>query len=298
MTEKKDHKHQPVFTPNPIAKPLRLFSYVFPNSIAGYLATLWSRPINMGKGLYIPKLKSQANHIINTGVTPIYGYGEGDKHIVLLHGWNARGGQLRKFINPLVREGFCVWWFDAPGFGEHPGKTSNAYLFGQTLIDVQQQIQAKTGQPIYATISHSLGCLATILATNPKLFQPAYCCTKLIWIAPSISPNTMFDSYCEHMSIREAIQQKMRTLIHDDMQIILKEDPWQFFKREDLFDHLPNQTLLMFDTQDEEVLQSDFESINDRIKPECTIKTEGLGHYRMLKDSPVIEQITQFIATK
>ena len=297
MTKQSESKHQPVFTANPLAKPLRWVSYFFPNSVAKYLDSLWSTPIKMGKGLYAPKLKSQATHIIETGTTPIYGYGDSDKHVVLMHGWNARGGQLRKFIDPLVEQGFCVWWFDAPGFGDFPAKKSSAYRFAQTLVDVQEQILKKTNQPIYATISHSLGCLATILAGDPTLFKTPYQMAKLVWIAPSISPHTMFDSFCKHMNARDAVKDRLYQLVEQDMTEILHDNPWTFFEKPTLFDHLPKQRLLMFDENDEEVLQSDFENIAKRMKPNCIIKTDHLGHYQMLKEQSIIKQITAFIST-
>ncbi|MCJ8314456.1 MAG: alpha/beta hydrolase [Saccharospirillaceae bacterium] len=297
MAKQKTQNHQPVFTANPLAKPLNWLSYIFPNQVAQYLDTLWSTPIKMGKGLYANKLKSGATHKIETGVTPIYGYGNSDKHIVLMHGWNARGGQLRKFIEPLVKQGFCVWWFDAPGFGVYPAKKSSAYRFAQTLIDVQQQISQQTGQPIYGSIAHSLGCLATILASDPNLFKTPYQCSKMAWVAPSLSPNTMFDSYCDHMQVRDGIKKRLYDLVGQDMQEILHENPWTFFEKDTLFDHMPDQHLLMFDHNDEEVLQADFENIEQRLKPITIIKTDHLGHYHMLKDPSILEQISTFMSS-
>src|SRR4029079_1563799 len=43
-----------------------------------------------------------------------WSFGEGPA-VVLAHGWNGRGGQLGAFVDPLVRAGFRVVTFDAPG---------------------------------------------------------------------------------------------------------------------------------------------------------------------------------------
>jgi len=297
MAKQNEQNHQPVYSANPLARPLNWLSLIFPNQVAKYLDTLWSTPIKMGKGLYVNKLKASANHTIQTGVTPIYGYGDSNKHVVLMHGWNARGGQLRKFIEPLVKQGLCVWWFDAPGFGDFHAKKSNAYRFAQTLIDVQEQILKHTGQPIYGTVAHSLGCLATILASDPQLFQTPLRTSKMAWVAPSLSPITMFDSYCAHMMVREPVKKRLYDLVGRDMQEILHENPWAFFEKNRLFEHMPDKQLLMFDHNDEEVLQSDFENIEQRLKPDTIIKTDHLGHYHMLKDQSILEQISTFMSS-
>ena len=108
----------------------------------------------------------------------------------------------------------------------------------------------------------------------------------------------MFDSYCEHMTVRKPVKDILYNLVESGMQGILQQNPWHFFEKANLFDHLAESKLLMFDHFDEEVLQSDFESIEQRTQPELTIKTDHLGHYHMLKDPTVIEQIATFTSEK
>ncbi|HEY6066948.1 MAG TPA: alpha/beta fold hydrolase, partial [Thermoanaerobaculia bacterium] len=54
---------------------------------------------------------------------PTWRWGTGPA-VLLVHGWGGHAGRLTPFVRPLVRAGFSVIAFDAPGHGGAPGRYS------------------------------------------------------------------------------------------------------------------------------------------------------------------------------
>ena len=198
---------------------------------------------------------------------------------------------MRKFIEPLVSLGYRVWWFDAPGHGERQREFSNVFMFARSLIQVEKAIlKYNDNQPIYAIIAHSLGCLATLQAFNQGLKAQ-----KLVWIAPSMNLSTMFESYCQQMKIRPKIKKGLFRIVDNMIRDEIHHDPWNYFYQEDIFDSIQAKCALIYDKEDEEVPDEDFQEIKKRLKPTLVQETEYLGHYLLLKNTDVIDVTCQFI---
>ena len=97
--------------------------------------------------------------------------------VLLVHGWEGRGSQLGAFVEPLVAAGLSVVTFDAPAHGDSPGHR----LYLTDLADAVLDVAAATG-PIHATISHSFGSAAVLLAYPRGGFDAA----RNIMIAPNV----------------------------------------------------------------------------------------------------------------
>ncbi|MFC4345918.1 alpha/beta hydrolase [Cupriavidus numazuensis] len=59
-----------------------------------------------------------------------FGFGP---EVVLAHGWNGRGANLWRFVNPLVSAGFSVTVFDGPAHGESKGSRTSPVHFADAL---------------------------------------------------------------------------------------------------------------------------------------------------------------------
>ncbi|MGV9195387.1 alpha/beta hydrolase [Microbacterium sp. MC2] len=51
-----------------------------------------------------------------------YEWGDGDRTVVLIHGWNGRASQFATLARELVAEGYRVVAFDAPAHGASSGR--------------------------------------------------------------------------------------------------------------------------------------------------------------------------------
>ena len=72
---------------------------------------------------------------VNGNQVVAHSWGKG-KLALLSHGWSGRGMQLRKFIEPLLKNGYEVVTFDAPGHGESEGKESSLIEFKDTAVEL------------------------------------------------------------------------------------------------------------------------------------------------------------------
>ena len=60
--------------------------------------------------------------------------------VVLVHGWNSRGGHLLGFARPLVEAGFSVTLFDLPAHGDSTGHAASVVHAGRALRAVVADI--------------------------------------------------------------------------------------------------------------------------------------------------------------
>ncbi|MFM9873234.1 MAG: alpha/beta hydrolase, partial [Fimbriimonadaceae bacterium] len=107
-----------------------------------------------------------------------YEWGEGDRSVLLMHGWNGRGTNLSSFVDPLVGAGYRVVAFDAHGHGDSGGQYCYAPLMAGAAMDL-----AKEHGDFYGVVAHSFGTCATNVAQKLglKVERVAYLST-MCWI--------------------------------------------------------------------------------------------------------------------
>src|SRR6218665_4180633 len=81
-----------------------------------------------------------------------YTWGNGEKTVFLIHGWDGMALDFYKMIPALVSAGYRVIAMDGPAHGGSEGETSNTIDFKLTM----EQFFRKHGVP-YAIIGHSMG---------------------------------------------------------------------------------------------------------------------------------------------
>ncbi len=88
----------------------------------------------------------------------------GKKKILLVHGWGGKSTQFMSIILNLVKLGYEVVAFDAPGHGLSDGNDSDILLFEKAI----QEINSILGE-FECIIGHSLGAVASLLAQKNGL---------------------------------------------------------------------------------------------------------------------------------
>ena len=91
-----------------------------------------------------------------------WSYGEGPP-VYLLHGWAGHAGQLRAFVDPLVKAGRRAVLFDAPAHGDSTGWQTSILRFALAL----EAVAEKVGTP--AGVAHSMGGSAAAFAHHRGL---------------------------------------------------------------------------------------------------------------------------------
>jgi predicted alpha/beta-fold hydrolase len=202
--------------------------------------------------------------------------------VIFSHGWNGRGIQFQQFFDKFVNNGFSVVTFDGPGHGESEGKTSSYFQMTDT---VRALIKHFSPENIHGIVGHSFGASATINAiSKEKLQLPA------VLIAPAIK-------------LKEMLQKTIQ--IHGVPSIIFKSLITDYEKKYGYHFHNDNphnllktfkpNALILHDSEDQVTPFSISQETANLYESIQLIKTEGLGHIRILKDHQVIDKTMDYL---
>ena len=87
------------------------------------------------------------------------------KTVLICHGYASYFYKFEQYIQPLLKAGFSVIGFDAPGHGQSEGKYINIIIYKEAIQKIMEQVG-----PIDHFMGHSLGgiTLALIAETIPN----------------------------------------------------------------------------------------------------------------------------------
>jgi pimeloyl-ACP methyl ester carboxylesterase len=201
--------------------------------------------------------------------------------VVLVHGWEGRGTQLGRFVEPLVRAGFRVVALDLPAHGESAGTRTDLIECTEVLRKVGRDVG-----PIAGIIAHSFGGAITTLALERGLDARA-----VVLIASPSSIHDVLRRFEELIALSAAGSRAFRAAIERKTRV--KVADVEIFER---VAHLRVPALIVHDRGDPEVPFHDAERLAARWPGSTLIATEHLGHRRILKDDDVIARSVAFVS--
>ena len=204
----------------------------------------------------------------------------GDGPVVLLvHGWEGRGAQLGALVDPLVAVGYRVVALDGPAHGDSPGRSTSAPEFVEALRATRDAVG-----PIAAIVGHSFGGFTSLLAIAHGLDAG-----RLVTIgAPSSVPEVLRDfQRLVHLPDR-AVPAMVRALERRVGAPMASFDVASFAPR------VRAPVLVVHDVGDEEVPYADATRLVELLGARL-LRTEGVGHRRILYAPDVVSAIVEFI---
>lgn len=221
--------------------------------------------------------------IAHAGATlPAWTFGEGPL-VLLVHGWEGRGSQLGAHVEPLVRAGYRVVAFDAPGHGDADGDRSSVIEIAQALRSVIDHF----GAP-HAIVAHSVGCVAStfVLGRVPLPAQP-----KLVFYAPPLSPKRFTEYFARTVGVSEEVRESMAKRVEDRYGIALSELEMLAAAR-----NRSEPLLVLHDDKDHDVSLSAGEALVRAWKGAKLVATSGLGHRRILRDRAALDAAVRHVS--
>jgi len=106
----------------------RILCALSPHLAARWAEKLFFIPIGLARPSSELPYYESANHSsikYNGKDVALYTWGEGEKTIIMVHGWASRGTRMGNLADPLNERGFQVVTFDAPAHGDSEGRTTN-----------------------------------------------------------------------------------------------------------------------------------------------------------------------------
>ena len=261
-------------------------------AMAGKLAfNLFCTPYPKYKKVKAPAIFHQAKQLklIVSGDITINGFewiptNSNGKTVLICHGYASYFFKFEKYIQPLLKNGFRVIGFDAPGHGQSQGKYINIIVYKDAI----EHIINKYG-PIDHFMGHSLGGITLAMVaeeiTNPEQH-------KFVLIAPATKTTTTFANYFSMMRFSEPVIQAF----YNELKT-LSTKPISFFEANRAIENYKGQVLWVHDEGDRVCPYSDL--INFQKNAPENIKfliTNGLGHNKVYKTPEIVDQIVGFLS--
>ncbi len=207
------------------------------------------------------------------------------KTVLIVHGYASYFYKFEQYIAPLLKAGFRVLGFDAPGHGTSEGKYINILIYKDAI----EQIIKSCG-PIDHFMGHSLGgiTLALIAETieNPTTH-------KFVLIAPATKTSTTFANYFDMMHFSEPIRAAFLNELNSRTS-----HPISYFEADRAIENYKGPLLWVHDQGDRVCPYKDL--VNFKNSAHENIKfliTNELGHNKIYKTQDVIDQIVSFLAS-
>ncbi|HET8854825.1 MAG TPA: alpha/beta hydrolase [Salinimicrobium sp.] len=276
---------QRLLVPSYILKLGKLLTAVSPTLASRFAARLFLTPFryklpqrekemdaqSRQENIYVPAIRREI---------VVYHYGDSPRKIALVHGWSGRGTQLSFLAAALIKNGFSVISFDAPGHGKAPGKISMMPFFSKTLSFLEEQYG-----PFEAAVGHSLGGMAALKAVKDGLPLE-----KLVIIGTANSVTNITKDFAQNMHLSQEVAVKMKSYLDRKFGQDMDNFSGAVSAKEV---NIP--TLVVHDKDDVDVQVSSAYEIKEELENGELLITSGLGHRRILGNKMVISKIIEFL---
>jgi pimeloyl-ACP methyl ester carboxylesterase len=219
------------------------------------------------------------------GELAAYSWGKSSSFVLLVHGWEGCSADYSDFIAPLLAAGLRVVAFDAPAHGESSGEETDVRDMALAIKDIVEHF----GEP-GAIVAHSIGAAAVAMYLSE--LADGLLPERLALIAPGGDLESEVARVADslglprsaHTALCARVEQRYGRPIKSCSTLKALAD-------------LALPTLVVHDGSDRVVPVTEGERIAAGIQSARLIRTEGLGHRRILRDAEVIRSIVSFIAT-
>ncbi|WP_257670645.1 alpha/beta hydrolase [Parapedobacter tibetensis] len=209
-----------------------------------------------------------------------YRWGNGEKKILLLHGWQSHTYRWKAFVESFQWEEYSIYAFDAPGHGLSTGNFLSVPLYS----DVIEQVIHRIGD-LYAIIGHSLGSFTSIYTYYRLEGFPV---AKLIALASPAEATEFFQFY-QH-TLKLSAKTIQATIAHFKREF--QKGP-EFFSAPSFARSVNVPGLIIHDQDDDETPVENSIRINQAWEQSTLLITKGLGH--KLKGSAVLKHVNEFM---
>jgi predicted alpha/beta hydrolase family esterase len=285
--QKQDPKRQYPPTLGLVRIFLQTFGRIFPGFTSKIAFKLFATPQIRAKHKISDKLLESAkifDFLYAGELLKGYEWGEGEKVAILIHGWESRGTALRSMVPMLLKDGYKVYTFDGPAHGNSTGKRTHLIHFSGAL----KALITRVGK-VDCVITHSFGGAAITYCMQRYLKDMQL--DKLVMLAVPSSMESIFKEAVEIMKMPNSVAKRMRMRMEK-----LAGEKIQDLSLPVLGKGLKAKEVLIIHDKGDNVVPFNFaKDIYESWDRSTLVPTEGLGHYRLLKNKTVLDRIHQFI---
>ncbi|MEV6418090.1 alpha/beta hydrolase [Kribbella sp. NPDC051718] len=265
-----------------IVEVVRASLKVMPPRIAGRVAfELWRRPLARGKVRTIEREVHEAASIKVVDGVVTYAWGDGERPVLLVHGWRSRASRYYAFVERLLELGYSPVSYDAPGHGDTVVKAG-------TILDHQRIINRLSAEhgTFEGVIAHSLGVPFVLYALREGVEA-----RRVVTISGPAEFGYLVDAFCRELGLGSKVDAGLRKAIERGL-FDGDETIWAKYS----VSEGATELLAIHNDEDDVVDPSQAPILLKRYGSKAHfLQTNGLGHRRIMVDPEVITEAVAYI---
>jgi pimeloyl-ACP methyl ester carboxylesterase len=262
---------------------LNTMAHVFPGITGMHGLKLFCRPFRLPLKKYQKEFFDTADLFsFEYDGIDIQGYrwGDGEKKILFLHGWQSHTFRWKNYIEALPKDQYTIYSIDAPGHGLSGGSFLSVPYYSAVI----QQLIGSLGD-IHAVVGHSLGSFSALHAFYQQEKIPV---EKLVLMAPPGEASDFISFYQQQLKLSDKSVDLILKTFEKEFQ-----KPITYFSTSKFAVDVNVPGLIIHDEDDLEAPYHYAKKINEHWPQSKLITTKGLGHN--LKSKEIVNQVLDFI---
>lgn len=212
-----------------------------------------------------------------------YKWGNGEKTILFVHGWNSYSFRWKKYIDAFVSQGYTVYAFDGPGNGLSQGNQLNVKIYADCINLLSKQIGK-----IDLLVAHSFGGFAAIFAAS---LEPQLQANKYIIMGSAENASNFFLFYKEMLGLS---QKTLDHIVNSFVKVL--GNPPEYYQAQEFAKSLNKPCLIIHDVDDHETPYQGALAIHNNWKGSILHSVKNSGH--QLRTPDVLEKVISFVVEK
>lgn len=219
---------------------------------------------------------------INNNNIQLYKWGNSEKKILLVHGWEGQAGNYSELIEKLLVENYTVYSFDGPGHGNSSGGKNIMYEYLDTVDKIITKLDVRN------IVSHSFGSVVTTYSLSQI---PNHKIDRYVLLT---TPHT-FSNYVSNISEKMGISDRAINLflkkIENERNVKIDEfDVSKYVQNVNV-----EKAIIIHDVNDKIIPISEAEEVVKKWKNADLLKITNTGHFKILRTPEVANMIIEFM---
>lgn len=266
-------------------KTVQFLSNIFPKFFAKkfYYRLLHPQVKKMRENELAVLAKAEKEFLsINNNNIQLYKWGNSEKKILLIHGWEGQAGNYSDIVGKLLEYNYTIYSFDGPGHGNSTGGKNIMFEYLDTVDKVITKLNVRK------IVSHSFGSVVTTFSLTQI---PNYKVDKYVLLT---TPHT-FGNYVSNISEKIGISEKA-------INLFLKKVEKERNGKIDEFDVSKyvqkinvEKALIIHDINDKIIPISESKEVVKKWENANLLEVSNTGHFKILRTPQVANVIVNFM---